>query len=1505
MARFGSWARGEAGAFGLLWASLLLLSAFTFERDVLYTGGRWVAGFAVVVGLVWLCRSVWWSWLGAIALDALPPHTFCPKAALRTVKRWMRTQGHRLKSSSHRKRAGLWGSGFAVGSVRPRMVCGRVMAIGLLLMLGLSTSVTVAVAAGDVYSRSNTVLSFARDRSADVAVVGVLRHYVGSYTFFHPDHYDAGRITSAIPVPTAAATIADLSPGGEETILKQPEYTQEPVGKWTWGHHPGMSEVQFQRLQEAVRARKRSFAYSLKELPGYNGTEKAFTVKLKTSEPIVSKQRQYSVIEKQIREEKMGEMRDTNMLEKAPHNTIYASCPHFPSKRDAQGNWTDKRVTIDFRKINQHTEKDQYGLHRPEELFQKVSKAKYFSKIDLRSGFHQIPIDPDSRSKTAFWWGNELWQYTRLPMGLSNSPAAFQRILDHEINAAGLTGSVACFIDDLLVFSDTPEEHVKHVSQILDRLFEVGLRAHPEKSIFGTAVIEYLGHNVSNTGIHPTTAKILAIKELRVPTDVNQLQSVLGYMNYYRGYVPNYSQLQAPLNALLKKGAVWNWTEECQQAYDQLKEALCKEGNALRRYQPELETKLYTDWSKQGVGAVLAQVDEHGVEKMVACISRSLNVHEKNYSSYEGELLAAVWAIKTFRVYLHGIKFTVITDHQPLLWLMTCNELTGKHARWALMLQDFDFTIEHRPGLKHQNADVPSRFPREDSRDTTGARLDPEPEEPSTASHTACFAQMGGDTTDTVTSFLSAFRLNLLDGLDAAGAGEGFIDDFAPTADQLLDGHAFKLSRHYKPEPTSPAPAVHQEQVELATKAAAWVQEARPKLVETPPLPVQSLTHTAFSDSYGVHSTTGLNTSLVGSSFFQAAKGEGVVLLELFGGLAAGLSMCLANGVKVQRYLYCDIDPKARKVARMQINKLHGQYPDLFPLNASAGSFDVIPQDVRRITTESLVEAGALQGDQWLVVAGWECQDLSAAGNGRGLDGPRSSTFFDTVRTIGALQQLQHTRMPAYLLENSPLQYNWRSKGVRLRDYPRVVQAVGEPITCDAAQFGSLAHRVRNYWTNLADARAVNLVVQGVHRAEGLLVNSILDTGRVTQVAKSLDFAPAFSCNRVGKPLRALPTLVSYPASRAFRNGKSGQIVDCQGRLVEPNPDERERALGYTTGTTAHPDLTLHDRHVITGRCMDRNAVCSLFAICAALSANPFPSSPTPIARPSDVIKVQPETSGSPPELQSSDTDLTPFPSSQPSLHALLHMSQSPGPVSCCSSMHCQDLANCLASEVVNVQEAQQSQNLSSRDPWVDSALIQYLTSGAVDPADSKRVTQRAKSYRMHGGELQRRMGDGRWCTVPPPDTRVALIMSVHCNYGHFGQKRTKAQLLQNWWWAGLEDDVVRVLSTCPYCKQINTVFNAQPHELHSLPIEGMMYRWSCDLAGPLPITTAKNQYAFIAIEHFTKVIVIEALPAKEAQNTSRAFLAHRISSCAGEIWGLRRGSDQGKEWLGRNFTSY
>ena len=1331
---------------------------------------------ACFVGLSLFCekiREVVWELACTVVLDALPPCDFCPAAARRVVRKWMKARGKRFKCKAQRQAAGWNAAEYTPTPSRPYRVCRRAPALLLLCSLLCTVSSTVAVTSADMFARSDVVLQCALGNRVAIACVGAVQPFVGSHQPFH-----------SLPYPyfdnplVAAAAMEGFTPGSEPTVVKDEAYTKDPEGLWTWGNHPECAPEELQQLQEAVRKRKHCFAYALTDMPGYSGEEPAFTIPLMHDKPICSKQRSYSVLEQQIREEKMGELRDADIIERARANCQYASCPHYPAKRDVNGNWTDKRSTIDFRAINAATKPDMYGLHRTEDLFDRITKSKFFTKIDLRSGFHQIPVHPDHRPATAFWWGNELWQYKRLPMGLKSSPPHFQRVMDREIREAGLTGSVACFIDDILIYSDTAEEHIEHVSRMLDRLNAVGLRAHPGKSIFGAAVIEFLGHNVSHGGIHPTDAKVLAIRELRCPTNVNELQSVLGLMNYYRKFVPNYSVLQQPLNGLLKKGTQWEWTAEHQQAYDNLKDALCKPGNALRSFDPVLPTKLYTDWSKQGIGAVLAQVHPDGGEYLVACISRSLNKAEQNYSSYEGELLAATWAIRQFRVYLHGVKFTVITDHQPLLWLMSCTELNGKHARWALLMQDYEFTIEHRPGLKHQNADVPSRFPLPTTEDGTGARLDHDPAEPTAAaSFSACLACMSGKVVNTFTALMSVFRINLLDGLDAAGAGEGFIDDFAPTTDQLFEGYAYKLSKHAEPEPNVTYPAGLEEQQALRNRAQTWVSGALDALSGVVPTPPQQLTRIAFADAHGVHPATAIDTSLVPNAFFTAAEGEGIVLVELFGGLCAGLHMCLANQVKIKSYLYCDIDPAARKVAGMTVSKALGQYPDLLPFSATVHTFTALPQDVKQITTDTLLQAGALAGDQWMVVAGWECQDLSPAGKGRGLDGPRSSTFFDVVRILGALQQLQCQMPPAYLLENSPLQHNWRSKRVRMRDYPRVVAAIGKPVTFDAAQFGSRAHRVRNYWTNICDANQFNALLPFITRDADITVDSILDPNRTAQVARSPDYKPAYACNKVGKPLSALPTLVAFPASRAFRNGKSGLVWDSvKGRLEEPNPDERERALGYATGTTGHPDLTAELRHKITGRCMDRNAVVNLFATCKALHAFRVTPSTNPLVKPRDICSVHHCTPGTPPGPHLPSCVTHNASSHHPSQPSSCLASAAVGPVlHACHEHHDEDVYYCLASELANVQETHLS-NLSSRDPWTDAYLLQYLQSGEVPAEDARRVKQRAKHYRWCDDSLQRHMGDaGRWCTVPPPPARIELISFVLCtSYGHFGQERTK-----------------------------------------------------------------------------------------------------------------------------------
>jgi hypothetical protein len=962
-----------------------------------------------------------------------------------------------------------------------------------------------------------------------------------------------------------------------------------------------------------VLSRKHCFAYSMGDLVGYKGGMGSFKIELTTDDSIFTRPRRYAPIEIEIQNEKCTELLQYNIIAPAPLTTIYAAPCVIPAKKDVNGQWTDRRFCVDYRRINTVTKADNYGMHMADQLFQAVGSSNFFSKVDLRSGFHQIPIYERDQVKTSFWWNNKLYVYTKCPYGLKCCPAFFQRVMDFEICAAGLQDFALSFIDDLLIHSLTASDHIKHVTAVLDMLHNCGLRAHPEKSIFGACVVEYLGHNISRYGLTPHEAKVSAIAGLRTPSNVSELRSVLGFLNYYRCYIPHYSSIAAPLNVLLQLNVTWKWGPDQLSAFQQLKDLLCQEGLALKRCDPGKPLLLYTDWSCNGIGAVLAQIDDNQDEYMVACISRSLNKHEKNYSSYEGEMLACVWAIKTLRSFLYGVKFTVVTDHQPLTWLMSTQELSGKHARWALSLMDYDFVIQHRPGQLHQNADVPSRFPRANSNDGTGARLDPDAVDLSLASPT---------------SPSSSFRSVLMSAIDSAQyeafvqptASASFMDDYAPTSDQMLAGHVGRLSDYidaYSLDsaeaigvPTGvvvPPPSSTEGSVPTNDGPPALTSEEQADrfLANLPALsaaaPTAAAVLTGKPDSHGVRPTHSLDTRIV-PDFFTHAFAEGITVMDLFGGLCPGLDAVLRSGIQVKRYIYCDVHPPAQAVAMHRINILKGQYPHLLPHTAVANALTTVPHDARRIFTEELLQANALDGTQWLIIAGWDCAGFSSAGRQKGLHDTRSHTFFDALRIIGTLQQLQTNIPPAYILENSAIQFNFQNTNLRQYTFSYICDRIGTPVAVDAARFNSYAHRLRNFWSNLADAHLLHDILSSMHRQPGRLVNHILDPNCTAQLVSKSDRAPFYICNLKNRDMCALPTLVAYTNSRAFTVGKPGMIWDGIIKSYrEPNVSERERALGYSTGATAAPGLSDVDRHQITGRCIDAFTLHAIFAALKAL----------------------------------------------------------------------------------------------------------------------------------------------------------------------------------------------------------------------------------------------------------------------------------------------------------------
>lgn len=296
-----------------------------------------------------------------------------------------------------------------------------------------------------------------------------------------------------------------------------------------------------------------------------------------------------------------------------------------------------------------------------------------------------------------------------MPYGLKNASPYFQQVMDAELSDIPFG---RCYIDDIIVFSNSAQEHEEHVKAVLQRLRQCGLKAHPGKCKFAYQTIEYLGHMVTPDGVEPQQAKVVAIKQMPRPGDVAGLRAFLGLVNYYRRFCANLSQTCQPLYRLLKKEARWEWTEEQENAWCEAKQLLMQQP-VLQR--PDFNKKfiLHTDWSVAGLGAVLAQLGEDGSEHVIAYASRSNNDAERNYSAYyEGECFV-LWAVRHFRPYLHGREFVIVTDHQPLHWLLTNTKLSGKLARWALQLSEYNMCITHRAGKNHDNADALSRAPVE------------------------------------------------------------------------------------------------------------------------------------------------------------------------------------------------------------------------------------------------------------------------------------------------------------------------------------------------------------------------------------------------------------------------------------------------------------------------------------------------------------------------------------------------------------------------------------------------------------------------------------------------------------------------------------------------------------------------------------------------------------------------------------------------------------------------
>jgi len=398
-------------------------------------------------------------------------------------------------------------------------------------------------------------------------------------------------------------------------------------------------------------------------------------IKTIESKPIFMYPYRKSTPERELIKDEVRKMLDAKIIQ--PSKSPWAFPVVLIRKKDGSS-----KFCVDYRNLNKITIQDAFPLPRIDDILDRLAGSEWFSALDLKSGYWQVRVHYNSREKTAFSTPDGHYEFLRLPFGLKNAPADFSRTMNRIL---GDLQFVQIYLDDLTIHSGTFEEHLDHIEIVLERLGKINLKLNLDKCQWFQREIHILGHIVTKNSVLMDKAKIQAVSEMQPPKNVKQIQQYLGLCNYYRRFIEDFAKIAAPLYHLLKKEVAWNWSNQCQMAFETLKQKLV-EYPILRL--PDFQRKfvLFTDASNSAVGALLSQVDDNEKEYVVAYASRLLKGAENHYGITEKECLAVLWAIKHFRIYLYGTEFTVITDHSALTWLMNINDPTGRLARWALYL---------------------------------------------------------------------------------------------------------------------------------------------------------------------------------------------------------------------------------------------------------------------------------------------------------------------------------------------------------------------------------------------------------------------------------------------------------------------------------------------------------------------------------------------------------------------------------------------------------------------------------------------------------------------------------------------------------------------------------------------------------------------------------------------------------------------------------------------------
>ncbi|KAM0730323.1 Retrovirus-related Pol polyprotein from transposon 17.6 [Formica fusca] len=423
-------------------------------------------------------------------------------------------------------------------------------------------------------------------------------------------------------------------------------------------------------------------------------------------QPINTRQYRFPQIHKEEINKQVEELLEGGIVKhsQSPYNTpIWI----VPKKEDSQGNkrW---RMVLDFRALNDKTIGDAYPLPNIVDILDQLGGARYFSVCDLASGFHQIKMNREDGHKTAFTTPFGHYEFDRMPFGLKNAPATFQRLMD--LVLTGLQGKeLFVYMDDIVIYATSLEEHERKYNALIERLREANLKLQPDKCEFLKTEVTYLGHVISKDGVKPDPKKLEAVQRFPRPKTPKNIKQFLGLAGYYRRFIPNFSKFAKPLTNLLKNDTRFEWTSVQEESFEILKQKLCEE--PVLQY-PDFSKSfiLTTDASGIAVGGILSQ-GEINKDLPIAYASRTLTDNELKYDTYEKEALAIVYCVKHFRPYLYGRKFTLVTDHKPLMWFKNAQDANMRILRWRLKLAEYDYEVVYKAGKTNVNADALSRNP--------------------------------------------------------------------------------------------------------------------------------------------------------------------------------------------------------------------------------------------------------------------------------------------------------------------------------------------------------------------------------------------------------------------------------------------------------------------------------------------------------------------------------------------------------------------------------------------------------------------------------------------------------------------------------------------------------------------------------------------------------------------------------------------------------------------------